>query len=384
MSPPSVAVIIVAAGSGERLGETAPKAFVPIVGRTMLERALDEVLAVERATDIVVVAPQSRVDEARRTVDGARAIVVAGGSTRQQSVARGLAALRDSGARQSVVLIHDAARALAPASLMERVIAEVERTGHGVVPGLPVVSTVKRVGDEGVVIGELDRAELREVQTPQGFPLEAFATAHAAAPQEFTDDAAVFTAAGHRVSVVDGDPLAFKITTPFDLRRAEQHVGALVGDVRVGVGVDVHAFDSSRPLWLGGVEWPGEPGLAGHSDGDAVCHAMCDAMLSAAGLGDVGSRFGTEDPRFEAARGAVFVAETVATVAASGFRVVNIAVQVVANRPKVGPRRAELESTLSALVGAPVSVGATTTDGLGFAGRGEGVTALASCQLRSI
>ncbi len=378
MSLPTAAVIVVAAGSGSRLGETTQKAFVEVAGRTMLERALDEVLSVSPAPDIVVVVPEDRIDDARRMVDGTHALVVAGGNTRQRSVANGLAAL---GVNVATVLIHDAARALTPASLIEFVIAEVERTGHGIVPGLPVVNTVKRVDADGAVIEELDRAELREVQTPQGFPREVFAAAHAAATREFTDDAAVFASAGHRVWVIPGDPLAFKITTRFDLRRAEQLAISRGGSIRIGLGVDVHAFDDARTLWLGGVEWPGEPGLAGHSDGDAVCHAMCDAMLSAAGLGDMGSRYGTQDPRFADASGSVFIAETLSTVSASGFRVVNIAVQVVANRPKVGSRRAELEATLSALVGAPVSVGATTTDGLGFTGRGEGITAIATCQL---
>ena len=153
------------------------------------------------------------------------------------------------------------------------------------------------------------------------------------------------------------------------------------GGSRVGTGVDVHAFDESRPLWLGGVYWPDEPGLAGHSDGDAVCHAICDALLSAAGLGDIGSRFGTADSRFVEAHGDVFIAETLEIVRGAGFIVGNVAVQVVSNRPKIAPRRVELEGVLSELIGAPVSVSATTTDGLGFTGRGEGITALATALL---
>lgn len=374
----TTAVIVVAAGSGSRLGESNPKGFVSVAGRTVLERALDEVRAVSPAVHIIVVVPKDRVTEARNMVEGTSVVVVAGGSTRQQSVARGLAAV---GADVQTVLVHDAARALTPASLIERVIAEVERTGHGVVPGLPVVNTVKNVDSAGEVVDEVDRSSLREVQTPQGFPKAAFVAAHAAVSLDFTDDAAVFVAAGHTVSVIEGEPLAFKLTTPFDLRRAEQLVNSRDSSIRIGVGVDVHAFDESQPLWLGGVEWVGEPGLAGHSDGDAVCHAMCDAMLSAAGLGDLGSRFGTSDPRFADAPGALFVKETLAVVSAAGFRVVNVAVQVIANQPKIGSRRAEIERVLSAIVRAPVSVGATTADGLGFNGRGEGLTAIATCQL---
>ncbi|HEX6954068.1 MAG TPA: 2-C-methyl-D-erythritol 2,4-cyclodiphosphate synthase, partial [Agromyces sp.] len=149
---------------------------------------------------------------------------------------------------------------------------------------------------------------------------------------------------------------------------------------RIGTGVDVHAFadDPETPLWLAGLHWPGERGLSGHSDGDAAAHAICDALLAAAGLGDIGGMFGTDDPRFSGAHGEVFLAETVRRLAEAGFRVGNVSVQVVGNRPKLAPRRAEAEALLTRIVGAPVSVAATTTDGLGFTGRGEGVTAIAT------
>ena len=380
MLSPTVAVIVVAAGSGSRLGEPLPKAFVAVGGRSMLERTLDEVLSLVPLPEVVVVVPADRVGETERMVEGTHAVIVAGGSTRQESVACGLSAV--SGGVE-IVLVHDAARALAPSGLFLQVIDQVRRTGHGIVPGLPVVNTIKRVDDLGRVVDALDRSELRAIQTPQGFPRDAFVAAHSRAREEFTDDAALFAAAGHQVSVIPGDSHAFKITTAFDLRRAEHLVrAAAAGDIRIGLGVDVHAFDESRPLRLGGLDWPGEPGLAGHSDGDAVCHAMCDSMLSAAGLGDIGSLFGTHDPRFAQAPGSVFIAVTLKAVHAAGFDVVNVAVQVIANHPKIGARRVELQSVLSALVGAPVSVSATTSDGLGFTGRSEGITAIANCQLR--
>jgi 2-C-methyl-D-erythritol 4-phosphate cytidylyltransferase/2-C-methyl-D-erythritol 2,4-cyclodiphosphate synthase len=153
--------------------------------------------------------------------------------------------------------------------------------------------------------------------------------------------------------------------------------------VRTGIGIDVHAYDESAPLWLGGLYWPDEPGLAGHSDGDAISHAMCDALLSAAGLGDIGSRFGTDDPAFADAHGEVFLRATIALVEGAGFGIQNVAVQVIGNRPRLTKRRDELEKHLGDVIGAPVSVSATTSDGLGFTGRGDGIVAIATALLSS-
>ena len=392
MTSLSVAVIVVAAGSGTRLGRPEPKAFVPVSGRSILERALDTVFSLAEPAQVIVVAPVAMLDDARAIAERVASAasgylsVVAGGDTRQQSVAAGLAVVAPD---VRSVLVHDAARAFTPLSQFEAVIAAVAETGGGVVPGLAVADTIKQTDWTGRVESTLDRSALVAVQTPQGFPRALLDSSYAVATEDRTDDAAVFAAAGHPVTVVEGDELAFKITTPWDLRKAEALVvpGVVAtgsttgGSSRVGTGVDVHAFDESRPLWLGGVYWPDEPGLAGHSDGDAVSHAICDALLSAAGLGDIGSRFGTADSRFVEAHGEVFITETLELIRGAGFTVGNVAVQVISNRPKVAPRRMELERVLSALVGAPVSVSATTTDGLGFTGRGEGVTALATALL---
>ncbi|MCW4386133.1 2-C-methyl-D-erythritol 4-phosphate cytidylyltransferase [Salinibacterium sp. SYSU T00001] len=383
------AVVIVAAGSGSRLGLGEPKAFVRVAGRSLLERAVASVIGMREATQIVVVAPADRRAQAEALARDAAGrasgfvTVVAGGPSRQGSVAAGLAAV---GASVEIVLVHDAARALTPSALFDEVADAVRASGNGVVPVLPVSDTIKRLGREGQVVGTPDRSELAAAQTPQGFPREPLVAAYAATDVEHTDDAALFAAAGQAVTAVAGDALAFKITTPWDLARAEsllQSNGEAAIALRTGVGVDVHAFDAESPLWLGGLYWPDEEGLKGHSDGDALCHAVCDALLSAAGLGDIGGRFGTSDDRFAGAHGDVFIGETVRLVAGAGFEVVNVAVQLIANRPRLAGRRFELEQNLSGLVGAPVSVSATTTDGLGFAGRGEGLTAIATALIRS-
>jgi 2-C-methyl-D-erythritol 4-phosphate cytidylyltransferase/2-C-methyl-D-erythritol 2,4-cyclodiphosphate synthase len=376
-----LAVVVVAAGSGTRLGLDEPKAFVGLHGTTILEHALRGVFGTVEPAQVVVVAPPALVARARAIgehVAGAASgylTVVAGGDTRQRSVAAGLAALGDE---VEVVLVHDAARALTPSDLIDRVAGAV-RDDVGVIPASPVVDTVKRVEGERVVEA-VDRSDLVHVQTPQGFPRAELEAAYAAAAAEYTDDAALYAAAGYPVVTVPGEPRAFKITTPWDLGRAEQLLDA-GARIRTGVGIDAHRYDDAVPLWLGGVYFPDEPGLDGHSDGDAVIHAICDALLSAAGLGDIGSRFGSAAPEFAGAASEVFLRETLSLVAGAGFRVGNVAVQVIANRPRLAPRRMELEARLGELVGAPVSVSATTSDGLGFSGRGEGLVAVATALL---
>jgi 2-C-methyl-D-erythritol 2,4-cyclodiphosphate synthase len=156
---------------------------------------------------------------------------------------------------------------------------------------------------------------------------------------------------------------------------------ALVGVPRIGIGVDVHPFEAGRALALAGLDWLGERGLAGHSDGDVVAHAACDAILSAAGMGDLGAQYGTSDPRWAGASGLVLLTETARRVNADGWAIGNVAVQLIGESPKLGPRRAEAEAALSSAIGAPVAVSATSTDGLGLTGRGEGLAAIATALL---
>lgn len=374
---PRVAIIVVAAGSGTRLGAGAPKAFVGLDAHTILRHALTNVFAAPVA-QVIVVAPAGfegvALNDVEATAGDRRdlAKVVVGGETRQASVAAGLAAVWGD---VEIVLVHDAARALTPPSVFERVIDAIDETGWGVIPVMPVIDTLKRV-DGNEVLAAVDRAELGAAQTPQGFRRDVLAAAYAAVGTEFTDDAALMAAAGHRVATVAGDAYAFKITTPADLARARSIVTVQPHTPVVGIGTDVHAFGGDGTLRLAGLEWPGEPALSGHSDGDAVAHAIVDALLSAAGLGDIGTHFGTDRPEFAGAHAAAFLAHTLELVTQAGFVIANVAVQVQAARPKFAPRRIDAEAALSAaLGGARVSVSATTTDGLGFTGRSEGVAA---------
>lgn len=384
---PRVAIIVVAAGSGQRLGAAAPKAFVGIDGHTILRHALAGVFAAPLA-QVIVVAPVGRVGDAltdAREAAGARRDLVSaveGGPTRQRSVAAGLAAVWPD---VDAVLVHDAARALTPPAVFERVIAALASGHDAVLPVLPVVDTIKRV-EADAVVEAVDRSTLAAAQTPQGFRRIVLEAAYAEASADHTDDAALVQAAGVPVWTVAGDERSFKITTPGDLERARALVpgaaasaprAAGTGAARVGIGTDVHAFGGDGPLWLAGLEWPGEPALHGHSDGDAVAHAIVDAVLAAAGLGDIGTHFGTAQPEYAGAHAAAFLARTREIVAAAGLTVGNVSVQVQANRPRLAARRTEAEGVLSAALGAPVTVSATTTDGLGFTGAGDGVAAYA-------
>jgi len=382
-----LALVLVAAGRGERLGAGVPKALAIIAGETLLVHAVRNVLKVRNLTELVVAAPADQLDEfAQIVMDTANSAavdieikLVAGGDTRQHSISNGLDAIS---ADTGVVLIHDVARALAPASLFERVALAVAETGVGVVPIQPLVDTIKRIdGDQ--VSETVDRTTLGAAQTPQGFDLVKLRAAYANPAADFTDDAALYQSTGGEIISVLGDPIAFKVTNPEDLSRAE---ALFEREYRSGIGTDTHKFseDPSKVLFLGTVDWAGEPGLEGHSDGDALSHAMVDALLSAAGLGDIGSNFGVDRPEFAGAGGSVFLLESKRLLAEHGWAIENVATQIIGNRPKVGPQRERVQAALSALIGAPVTIGATTTDGLGFLGQSEGVAAVATALISRV
>lgn len=371
---PTSAAIIAGAGMGHRLGADIPKALIQIDGVTLIERAFAALSPV--VDEIVITAPAGYEDQFRAIV-GDSATVITGGVLRSDSVNVALKSLSPS---TKYVLVHDAARALATSELAERVLHGLTSGESAVIPALSVVDTIKEVDRDGYVRSTPDRSILRAVQTPQGFSVEVLKRAHEAS-EDATDDAALVEALGVKVKTIPGEARAMKITNPEDIAIAVTLVRDLDANMRVGVGTDAHAFssDTSRQLWLAGIHWPDVVGVDGHSDGDVAAHAICDALFSATGLGDLGSNFGVSDPQYSGASGATLLAEALTRISKAGYAINNVAVQIVCNKPKIGPRRAEAISALSkALGGAPVSVTATSTDGLGFTGEGKGISAIAT------
>ena len=366
-----VAAIIAAAGSGLRFGADLPKALIQLGDKTLIEHA---VAAISPAVDeLIVTAPAAHLNEFQRLLGDAVTVVV-GGQTRSESVRAGLAVVSVD---TKYVLIHDAARALATTELTNRVLLALQNGEVAVIPGVPQVDTIKSVDADGYVISTPNRADLRNIQTPQGFELTALKKAHAA-NGESTDDAALVEGAGIKVLVIDGEERALKITTPADLSTAYSFLGNNQ-EFLTGVGVDAHVFEAGRELWLGCLNWPDEVGVAGHSDGDVAAHAICDSLFAATGLGDLGSNFGVDRPEYAGASGAKLLSETLSIITSAGFVISNVSVQVIGNRPKLAGRRKEAIAALSAaLNGAPVSLLATTTDGLGLTGEGKGIAAIAS------
>ena len=374
------AAIIAAAGMGHRLGANLPKSLVKLIDKTLLEHAVANLAPVAQL--LIVTAPAGYEAEYKKLL-GEEVEVITGGVLRSDSIRIAIAKIPNN---YEYVLVHDAARALASTRLASEVINQLIRGQQAVIPTLEVIDTIKEVDNQGYVRNTLNRASLKIVQTPQGFNRSVLERAHQAS-EDATDDAALVEALGIKVKTIAGEDQAFKITTKGDIKTA---INFLLPDnqkqLRVGIGVDAHAFsqDKDRKLALAGLIWPDEIGLDGHSDGDVAAHAICDALLSAADLGDLGSNFGVADSKYKGATGAQMLSETLIKVAAAGFEIENVSVQIVGNRPKIAPKRAQAISALSkALAGAKVSLSATSTDGLGFTGEGKGLSAIATALLIS-
>ena len=374
------AAIIAGAGSGHRLGADLPKALVKLLDKTLVEHA---VAALAPVAELIIVTAPAGFEDKFKELLGDQVTVITGGVLRSDSIRIALEKIPNN---YEFVLVHDAARAIASTDLAKNIVSELVKGEQAVIPALDVVDTIKEVDAGGYVRSTPDRSTLRAVQTPQGFVKSVLAHAHSSA-EDATDDAALVEAIGIKVKVIAGEERALKITTKSDLTRATQILlPNIEKDIRVGIGTDAHAFsaDSSRKLWLAGLLWDGEVGVDGHSDGDVAAHAICDALLSAANLGDLGSNFGVSDPKYAGASGSTLLSETLNKVKNAGFEIQNVAVQIVGNRPKIGPRRAEAIAALSkALAGAAVSVSATSTDGLGFTGECKGLSAIATALMVS-
>lgn len=382
-----VAAVVVAAGKGLRAGGEIPKQFRRIAGETLLERALS---AFAEAPDVTFVQPVIRpddVDLVRRLTSGMNVLEpVAGGATRQASVRAGLEAL--VACTPDIVLVHDAARPFASAGLITRAIAAAEKTGAAI-PALPVTDTVKRIDSTGTIEATLDRNSIRLVQTPQAFAFPALFDAHrralAQGRNDFTDDAALAEWAGIKVSVFAGEPGNIKFTTPEDFARAEAIQSAGLGDVRTGSGLDVHAFGPGDHVTLGGIRIPHVQALTGHSDADVALHALTDAILGALADGDIGAHFPPSDPQWRGASSDRFLTFAVERVRARGGRIAHLDLTIVCEAPRIGEHRDRMRANIANLASIGierVGVKATTSEKLGFTGRGEGIAAYATATIR--
>ena len=369
--------LIVAAGSGTRMGGE-PKQFRSLGGKPVLRRAVEALIHHPAIRAVRVVVGRDHQDRATEALSGlAVGKLIEGGSARADSVRAGLEAISGD-----AVLVHDAARPFCPPEVVDRLLASLEFY-EGAAPVLPVGDTLARIGD---TMGEpVDRSGLARVQTPQAFRLAALKSAyeHWTGPSP-TDETAVVRAAGMKVAAVEGDPALEKLTLPADFERAEQWLAGRMSP-RTGMGFDVHAFGGDGPIMLGGLEIAHERGLSGHSDADVALHAITDALLGAAGLGDIGEHFPPSDPRWKGANSALFVSHAVKLLDARGGVIDHIDCTIIAEAPKIGPHRAAMRARIAEIAGLridQVSVKATTTEGLGFTGRREGIAAQAVASIR--
>jgi 2-C-methyl-D-erythritol 4-phosphate cytidylyltransferase/2-C-methyl-D-erythritol 2,4-cyclodiphosphate synthase len=372
----SFAAIVVAAGKGLRVGGDLPKQFRNWHGKPMIRHSV-EALITAGCEKLVLVVPHGMQERALKAVGLDQDILaIEGGLTRQQSVLAGLEAL--AAHEIDKILIHDAARPDLPGSVIERLLSALE-VSSGAIPVLPVVDSLA-IDEAGKMAGSADREQLRRVQTPQAFRFKAILTAHRAwqGQPHAGDDAQVLTAAGGDVTLVEGDERLKKMTFAKDFVRDVQ-------PFRVGQGFDVHRMVAGEELWLCGIKIDHDRGLAGHSDADVALHAVVDALLGAIGAGDIGTHFPPSDPQWKGAASPLFLSHATKLVQDAGFGISNIDVTVICEEPKIGPHREAMRSKLAELIGIEldrVSVKATTTERLGFTGRGEGLAAQAIVSLQ--
>ncbi len=383
----SVAAVIVAAGRGTRAGGDLPKQYRALAGEPVIRASLSlfswhgEINAVQ-----AVIHPDD-VASYEAAAHGLKLMPpVHGGATRQASVLAGLEALASR--NPDIVLVHDAARPFCSTGLVSRAIVACGKTGAAI-PGLEVTDTIKRVDGDGRVTGTVNRAELRSVQTPQAFAFSALLDAHrkaaAACRSDFTDDAALVEWAGMKVVAFAGESGNTKLTTEDDFARAEARRIASLTDLRIGSGFDVHTFGDGDHIMLGGVRVPHTRGVVGHSDADVVLHAAVDAILGALADGDIGQHFPPSDMRWKGASSDVFLKFAAERVMQRGGRIAHIDVTVVCEEPRVGPHRDAMRQRIAEVAGIAierVGVKATTSEKMGFVGRGEGIVAMATATVR--
>lgn len=383
------AVVIVAAGKGSRAANReapVPKQYRPLGGVPVLNRTLSVFAGHDKVGDIVAVIhgdERDRFAETAALFAGRLLEPAIGGVTRQESVLAGLEMLEP--AAPDYVLIHDAARPFVSPHLIDRVVAALQES-DAVVPALPVSDTLKRE-EAGHVVATIDRSGLWAAQTPQGFRFKTILDAHRAARKEkrndFTDDAAIAEWHGSGVVIADGERNNVKLTTAEDFAIAEQQFTA--SEIRVGQGFDVHAFGPGDHVVLCGVKIPHSRALTGHSDADVGLHALTDALLGAIGDGDIGTHFAPDDPQWRGVASEIFLSDAAARVHTLAGTIVNVDITLICEEPKIGPHRAAMVEALSTILQiAPDRIGvkATTTEGLGFTGRGEGIAATATATIR--
>lgn len=373
--PPRTAAVVVAAGQGLRAGQPLPKQFARWRGKPVLRHSV-EALAAAGIAPIVVAIPEGAEEIAREALNGIAGVrFITGGASRQHSVRLGLEALE--GDAPALVLIHDAARPILPSAVIDRLIAALD-VQQAAIPVLPVVDSLA-LEQMGMMAGAANREALRRVQTPQAFAYPAILAAHRAWQGEASagDDAQVAQAAGIAVALIAGDEALQKLTFASDF--APQ-----APPVRIGSGYDVHALADGEELWLSGIQIDHHQGLAGHSDADVAIHALVDALLGAVGAGDIGQHFPPSDPQWRGASSDRFLMHAAALVGDAGYRIGNVDLTIICEAPKIGPHREAMRARLAELLAidpAMVSVKATTTEKLGFTGRGEGIAAQAVATL---